>query len=286
MAEQTQPLQVLEGALERLTYQNEENGYTVARLVPKGKSYEVTVIGVLTGVSAGETLQLRGTWTTHPRYGRQFEIKSYTVKLPATVEGIRKYLGSGLIRGVGPVTASRIVDHFGLTTLEVIEEDVQRLCEIPGVGLKRATLIAKAWEEQKQIKEVILFLQSHGISTGLAVKIYKQYGDTAIQVVKTSPYQLARDIHGIGFLTADKIARQMGIALDAPERIQAGVRYALSAFSDDGHCYAARPALIDAAAELLQLAPALCEAQLDALVKAHDVVSIETEAVVVPELAP
>jgi exodeoxyribonuclease V alpha subunit len=286
MAEQTEPLQTLEGALERLTYQNEENGYTVARLVPKGKSYEVTVTGALSGVSAGETLQLRGTWITHPRYGRQFEIKSYTVKLPATVEGIRKYLGSGMIRGVGPVTASRIVDHFGLATLEVIEEDVERLREIPGVGLKRAMLIAQAWEEQKQIKEIMLFLQSQGISTSLAVKIYKQYGDAAIQIVQTAPYQLARDIYGIGFLTADRIARQMGIAPDAPERIQAGVRYALGAFSDDGHCYGPRAPLVAAAAELLQLPPPVCEAQLDALIKVHDVVSIEVEPAEEGEASP
>lgn len=276
MTNQT-PLQTLEGTLERLTYQNEENGYTVARLIPKGKSYEVTIVGTLTGVSIGESLHLSGVWTTHPRYGRQFEIRSYRVTLPATVEGIRKYLGSGLIKGIGPVTAERIVDHYGLKTLDVIEEDIHQLREIPGVGPKRAAMIAKAWEEQKQIKEIMLFLQSQDVSTSLAVKIYKRYGDEAIRVVTTTPYRLARDIYGIGFRTADKIARKMGIAADAPERIQAGLRYALSAFSDDGHCYAAREALITAGGELLEVPQPACQPELDALIRAEEVIQVETE---------
>ena len=146
------PLQTLEGTLERLTFQNEENGYTVAKLIPKGKSYEVTVVGALTGVNVGESVRLRGIWSTHPKYGRQFEVREYTVRLPATVEGIRKYLGSGLVKGVGPVNAGRIVDYFGLKTLDVIETDVNRLREVPGIGDKRTALIARAWEEQKHIR--------------------------------------------------------------------------------------------------------------------------------------
>ncbi|MGC9521740.1 MAG: SF1B family DNA helicase RecD2 [Anaerolineae bacterium] len=268
--------QMLEGTLERFTYQNEENGYTVARLVPQGRSYEVTVVGTLAGVNVGESLRLKGTWTTHPRYGRQFEVSSYTVELPATAEGIRKYLGSGLVKGVGPVTAKRIVDYFGLETLDVIEEEVRRLREIPGVGPKRAGQIAKAWETQKQIKDIMLFLQSHGVSSGLAVKIYKQYGDAAIQVVRTAPYQLARDIYGIGFKTADKIAMQMGMAVDAPERIQAGIRYALGTYSDEGHCYADRNALLATAAELLEVDVTACEPELDALRQQEEIIEVET----------
>ncbi len=267
------PLQTLEGTLERLTFQNEENGYTVAKLIPKGKSYEVTVIGTLTGVNPGESVRLRGVWSTHPQYGRQFEVREYTVQLPATVEGIRKYLGSGLIKGIGPVNAGRIVDYFGLKTLDVIETDVNRLREVPGVGAKRTAQIARAWEEQKHIKEIMIFLQSHGVSTGLAVKIYKQYADQALAVVRNDPYRLAKDIYGIGFKTADKIAQKMGFAVDAPERLQAGLRYALGTFSDDGHCFAPRDDLLTTAAELLEVSREACEPQLDALVQVGELVA-------------
>ncbi|HOU12296.1 MAG TPA: ATP-dependent RecD-like DNA helicase [Anaerolineae bacterium] len=267
------PLQTLEGTLERLTFQNEENGYTVAKLTPKGKSYEVTVIGTLTGVNPGESVRLRGVWTTHPQYGRQFEVREYSVQLPATVEGIRKYLGSGLIKGVGPVNAGRIVDYFGLKTLDVIETEVHRLREVPGVGEKRTAQIARAWEEQKHIKEIMIFLQSHGVSTGLAVKIYKQYADQALAVVRNDPYRLAKDIYGIGFKTADKIAQKMGFAVDAPERIQAGLRYALGTFSDDGHCFAPRDELLTAAAELLEVPREACAPQLDTLIRLEEVVA-------------
>jgi exodeoxyribonuclease V alpha subunit len=274
MATTSTPLQTLEGTLERLTYQNEENGYTVARVIPDGKSYEVTVVGPLAGANVGESLRIRGVWTTHPQYGRQFEVRDYTVKLPATVEGIRKYLGSGLIRGVGPVTAERIVDYFGLETLEIIEEDVHQLREVPGVGPKRAKQVAEAWEEQKQIKEIMLFLQSHGVSTSLAVRIYKHYGEEAALVVRNSPYRLARDVYGIGFKTADRIAQKMGIPTDAPERIQAGLRYALSSFSDDGHCYAARNALIAAAAELLEVSGDVCGTELEGLIRTEETIEV------------
>jgi len=267
------PLQTLEGTLERLTFQNEENGYTVAKLIPKGKHYEVTVIGALTGVNPGESVRLRGVWSTHPKYGRQFEVRAYSVQLPATVEGIRKYLGSGLIKGVGPVNAGRIVDYFGLKTLDVIETDVNRLREVPGVGVKRTAQIAQAWEEQKHIKEIMVFLQSHGVSTGLAVKIYKQYADQAIAIVRNDPYRLAKDIYGIGFKTADKIAQKMGFAADAPERLQAGLRYALGTFSDDGHCFAPREELLTTAAELLEVSREACEPQLDTLIRLEEVIA-------------
>jgi exodeoxyribonuclease V alpha subunit len=269
------PLQTLEGTLERLTFQNEENGYTVAKLIPKGKGYEVTVIGTLTGVNPGESVRLRGVWSTHPQYGRQFEVREYSVQLPATVEGIRKYLGSGLIKGVGPVNAGRIVDYFGLKTLDVIETEVHRLREVPGVGAKRTAQIARAWEEQKHIKEIMVFLQSHGVSTGLAVKIYKQYTDQALAIVRNDPYRLARDIYGIGFKTADKIAQKMGFAVDAPERLQAGLRYALGTFSDDGHCFAPRADLLATAADLLEVPREACEPQLDMLIRLEEVIAEE-----------
>ena len=272
ITEDAETLHTLEGTLERLTFQNEENGYTVAKLIPTDKSYEVTVVGPLTGVNVGESVRLRGFWTTHPKYGRQFEVRTYTVKLPATLEGLRKYLGSGLIKGIGPVNAGRIVDYFGLQTLDVIEEDVDQLREVPGIGPKRAAKVAQAWEEQKHIKEIMLFLQGHGVSTGLAVKIFKAYGETAIGIVRHDPYQLEKDIYGIGFKTADKIARQLGIAPDAPTRIQAGLRYVLGTFSNDGHCYARRTRLLTQAAQLLEVTSAQCSEQLAALVAQEEVI--------------
>lgn len=267
------PLQYLEGTLERLTFQNEENGYSVARVIPKGKAYEVTVVGTLSGVNVGELLHLEGVWTNHPQYGKQFEVHSYSVHYPATIEGLRKYLGSGLVHGIGPVTAGKIVDHFGLETLEVIENEPHRLREVPGIGEQRAKGIALAWEEQKQIKEIMMFLQSHAVSTSLAVRIYKQYGQNAISVVQSNPYQLAREVFGIGFRTADKIARQMGIALSAPERIQAGILHALSALSDEGHCFATRQQLLSEAIRLLEVSSEACEEQLNQLVKQNDLIA-------------
>jgi exodeoxyribonuclease V alpha subunit len=272
---QTANLQFLEGTLERITFQNEENGYTVARLIPRGKTSEVTVVGALTGVSVGALLRLEGIWSNHPQYGRQFEVRSFSVQYPATVEGLRKYLGSGLIRGVGPVTATRIVDYFGLEILNIIETAPHRLREVPGIGDHRAGTISRAWEEQKQIKEIMMFLQGHGVSTSLAVRIYKQYRQESIQVVQKNPYQLARDVYGIGFRTADKIARQMGILPSDPARLQAGLFYTLSTLSDDGHCFATRPQLLEEAVRLLEVEAPACEEQLNLLLRQEDLIGEE-----------
>jgi exodeoxyribonuclease V alpha subunit len=270
-------LQYLEGTLERLTFQNDENGYTVARVIPKGKTYEVTVVGTLSGVNVGELLHLEGIWTSHAQYGRQFEVRSYSVHYPATVEGLRKYLGSGLVRGVGPVTASRIVDYFGLQILDVIETTPHRLREVPGIGEVRAQTISKAWEEQKQIKEIMMFLQGHGVSTSLAVRIYKQYGQESINIVRSNPYQLARDVFGIGFRTADKIAQQMGISLSAPERLQAGLLHTLSTLSDEGHCFATRDQLLNEAVRLLEVSREACEEQLNTLIRQNELFAEDSD---------
>ena len=208
--------EMLVATVERITYYNEENGYTVAQVTPEGRDYTVTAVGNLLETSPGESLRLYGQWAVHPRYGRQFQVERYATVLPATVAGIEKYLGSGLIKGIGPVTARRIVRRFRLDTLRVIEEEPQRLREVLGVGKHRVALIEKAWKEQKAIKEVMVFLQGHNVSTSHAVKIYKTYGDASIDVVRHDPYRLARDIYGIGFLTADKIARELGLAQDSP----------------------------------------------------------------------
>ena len=236
--------EVLVGTIERITYYNEQNGYTVAQVTPEGRAYTVTVVGNLLEVSSGESLRLHGQWTSHARYGRQFQVERYATVLPATAAGIEKYLGSGLIKGIGPVTARRIVRRFKLDTLRVIEEEPERLREVLGVGKHRASSIQQAWEEQKAIKEVMLFLQSHNVSTSHAVRIYKTYGDASIDVVRADPYRLARDIHGIGFVTADKIARELGLAHDSPQRVQAGISYTLGKMADDGHVYAPQGELI------------------------------------------
>jgi exodeoxyribonuclease V alpha subunit len=243
---------VLEGVLERITYANDENGYTVAR-VDAGRGDLLTVVGSLLGAQVGESLRMEGRWGSHPSYGRQFTVENYTTVLPATVQGIRRYLGSGLIKGIGPKTAERIVDHFGTDTLDVIEEDAQRLAEVPGLGPKRTAAIAAAWVEQRAIKEVMVFLQSVEVSTSIAVRIYKNYGDASISVVKNHPYRLASDVWGIGFLTADRIARAVGIPEDSPERVKAGLCYALSQSTDQGHCYLPEERLIADAVKLLQV---------------------------------
>jgi len=265
----------LRGTIERITYHNEETGYTVAQLIPEGKPYTITVIGNVLGIHAGESVELSGNWTAHPQYGRQFQASQVRTILPATVAGMEKYLGSGLIKGVGPVTAKRIVRHFGLDTLQIIEEAPERLNEVLGVGRKRAAIISRAWAEQQKIKEVMLFLQSHEVSTGLAVKIYKEYGDDAIAIVQEDPYRLARDIYGIGFLTADKIAREMGIAADAPERVAAGVAYVLSQAADEGNVYLPDRELTARSAELLgvnadQVAQGIATLAEDEQIKVED----------------
>ncbi|MFI6623663.1 ATP-dependent RecD-like DNA helicase [Streptomyces sp. NPDC050528] len=247
-------LAVLEGVLERITYANEETGYTVARVdTGRGGGDLLTVVGALLGAQAGESLRLEGRWGSHPQYGKQFTVENYTTLLPATIQGIRRYLGSGLVKGIGPVFADRITQHFGLETLQIIEDEPKRLIEVPGLGPKRTKKIAEAWEEQKAIKEVMLFLQTVEVSTSIAVRIYKKYGDASISVVKNQPYRLASDVWGIGFLTADKIAQSVGIPHDSPERVKAGLQYALSQATDQGNCYLPEERLIADAVKLLQV---------------------------------
>ncbi|MQY16487.1 ATP-dependent RecD-like DNA helicase [Streptomyces sp. RB5] len=261
-------LAVLEGVLERITYANEENGYTVARVdTGRGAGDLLTVVGSLLGAQPGESLRMEGRWGSHPQYGKQFTVENYTTVLPATIQGIRRYLGSGLIKGIGPRIADRITEHFGVDTLDVIEQDPGRLVEVPGLGPKRTKLIAAAWEEQKAIKEVMVFLQGVGVSTSIAVRIYKKYGDASISVTKNEPYRLAADVWGIGFLTADRIAQAVGIPHDSPERVKAGLQYALSQSSDQGHCFLPEQRLIADAVKLLQVDTGLvidCLAELAA----------------------
>src|SRR5579859_4299238 len=273
MAEET-----LEGTVERITFYNDENGYTVARVRPSrphfgraDKDALYTVVGNLPELQPGESVRFGGRWSAHRDYGKQFEAASVEQMAPATLEGLRRYLGSGLIKGVGPVTAKKIVEHFGLSTMDILESDATRMVEAPGVGKHRAGLIAEGWAKQRAVKDVMVFLASHKVSTGLAVKIYKQYGDTAIAQVQADPYRLARDITGIGFKSADTIARNMGLPLDAPERISAGIVFTLFTLSEEGHVYAPRSILVETAAALLEVPTEACQAAIDRLARTEEI---------------
>jgi len=264
---------VLDGVLERVTFANPETGYTIARVDPgRGGPDLITAVGPLLGAQVGESLRMLGRWSSHPRYGKQFEVHSYTTVLPATVQGIQRYLGSGLIKGIGPVMAERMVKHFGVDIMYIIEDEPGRLIEVDGLGPKRTAMITAAWAEQKAIKEVMVFLQGVGVSTSLAVRIYKKYGDASISVVRAEPYRLASDVWGIGFKTADTIATAVGIARDSPERIRAGLAYTLSEAADDGHCFLPAPNLIADAAKILDVPADLIAPCLEELAAAEGVV--------------
>jgi exodeoxyribonuclease V alpha subunit len=263
----------LTGSVERITYYNPENGYSVIRLHPDGPTRSgalrgdlATVVGNLPELSPGEHLTLTGSWKNHPKHGYQFQVETCEQVTPATVAGMRRYLGSGLIKGIGPRLADRIVDQFGEQSLEVIEDEPQRLLDVPDIGPKRSAAIASAWREQKQVKDIMLFLHSHEISTNLAIKIYKEYGDQSLGVVQSDPYRMARDIYGVGFKTADRIAQSLGLPQDHPSRVEAGLVYALNEKVDEGHVYVPREVLSEAALELLgEIEPELVPEAIDRL---------------------
>lgn len=267
----------LEGILERIVYFSEENNYTVAKLRVKGEKELVTVVGNLLAVHPGETLKLQGKWVHNPKFGRQFRAASCLPVLPATLTGIEKYLGSGLIKGIGPVMARRLTKKFGLQTLEIIENEPEKLAAVEGIGPVRSERIKKAWAEQKEIKEVILFLQSHGVSTAYAVKIYKAYGNNAIALLRENPYRLAMDITGIGFKTADRIAQNLGVPPDSPLRAQAGILYLLWEATEEGHVFLPRKELVEGAAETLQIGKSYLEEALAFLEREEKVVLEEEQ---------
>ncbi len=242
---------LLQGHLERITYTNEENGFTIARVKIYGRHDLVTVVGNMMGPTPGEVLEIEGEWANHPKYGEQFKIARYKSKVPATVFGIQKYLGSGLIKGIGPVMAKRIVSRFGEKTLDIIEKNEDKLDEVKGIGQKRIQMIKKAWDDQREIRYVMLFLQSHGVSSGYATKIFKQYGDRAIQVVRENPYRLATDVFGIGFVTADRIAEKLGFPKDSPLRAEAGTLFVLHQLADEGHVFYPYDLLLKKCVEML-----------------------------------
>ncbi len=271
-------MDTLSGSVERITFYNPENGYTVLRLrpehqkgihaVPKSSLSSdglATVVGNLPEVSPGEFLQLQGQWDRHPKHGSQFKAEICEQALPATLAGIQGYLGSGMIKGIGPKLAERIVGKFREDTFNVIEGNPERLFEVPGIGMDRVSRITKAWQEQKQVKEIMVFLHGHGVSTNLAVKIYKTYGDRSLETVQQNPYQLERDIYGIGFKTADRIARALGLPVDHPSRIEAGIVFALNEMINEGHVFVPKEMLGQRAIELLEVQTDLIPPALDRL---------------------
>jgi len=256
-------IESLQGTLEKFIYSNEESHYTVAMLAPEsGPRDQVTVVGNLVGVQCGEVLKLEGEWIVHPQFGRQFKVKRFESILPSTVHGLKKYLGSGLVKGIGKKYAEKIVDHFGLETLTIIDQFSTRLREVPGIGQERASGIRAAWVEQKAVRDIMIFLQSYGITPGQASKIYKTYGEQAAMVVKENPYRLARDIIGIGFKTADQIAKNLGIPNDSAHRVQAGILYRLQELMSAGHAGYPHDLLVEESAQMLDVDQTLVAQQI------------------------
>ncbi len=236
MAERREEGSTLQGTIIRITYQDPEGRFTVARLEVDG-SQEVTVVGEIFPVGEGEEIKVSGQWRVHPRFGLQLQAERWEKVEPATLEGIERYLGSGLIKGIGPIYARRLVSAFGIDTLRILAEEPNRILEVPGIGEIRARRILRAWEEQRGMRDVMVFLQGHGVGTALALRIYRAFGAETVARVKENPYCLAREIYGVGFILADRIARAMGISEDSPVRVQAGLLHVLKKFSDEGHCF-------------------------------------------------
>ena len=267
--------------VERITYQNPENGYSVFRVKVKGYDDLVTLVGNLLDVPAGSVLLCQGEWRVDRKYGQQFQCSTWEEVMPATAYGIEKYLGSGLVKGIGPKFARLIVDRFGTGTIEVIETDIERLNEVHGIGPKRIAKIRESWEKQKDIKNVMLFLQGHGVSTAFAAKIYREYGKESVSKVQENPYRLADDIWGIGFKTADGIASKMGYGKDDPRRVRSGILYTLGQLADEGHCFATDEQLLGTAAELLDVGEEAIGAVLADMAGAGDVIT-DGEAIYLP----
>lgn len=267
--------------VERITYQNAENGYSVLKCRAKGYADLVAVVGTMPEVYVGSVLTLGGSWKVDAKYGRQFSVETFEETLPATAYGMEKYLGSGMIKGIGPKFAKKIVNTFGDRTLEVIEHEPDLLLDVPGIGKLRVERIKKSWAQQKEIKNIMLFLQSHDVSTAHATKIYKTYGDQSIDVVKENPYRLADDIWGIGFKTADTIAEKMGFGQERYARLRSGVMYTLNKLSELGHCYAFREQLETSAADLLGVEREYITMTLDEMIRQKDVI-VEDEAIYLP----
>src|SRR5215470_13368183 len=267
----------LEGSVENIVFRNEENHYVVARfrLNDNGRLFRdelTTIVGTLPGIHVGELLTVEGEWEKDPKYGRQLHVRSFTQRLPASIEGITRYLGSGLIKGIGPKKAKLIVEHFGEQTLAIIEQQPDLLSQVKGISVKDRDQIAKTWVEQADIKELHLFMQSHDVSMNIATKVYKQYGKESIRVIRENPYQLAQEVQGIGFRTADDIALKLGLPHDSLPRLSTGMKYVLTqAANEDGHCFLLEKDLVYRAAEILKAHPEVLSVAMEQLRSDQDV---------------
>ncbi len=270
------------GYIETIVFAESEKGFTVARLKEPKKKDLTCIVGVMPSIQPGETMRCKGDWKIHPEYGQQFEVKSFELQAPSDLIGIQKYLESGMIKGIGPVYAERIVKCFGLDTLDVIDKEPDRLFEVSGIGGKRVDKIKMCWKDQQSIRDVMIFLRGHGVSPSYAQKIFKAYGDRSIEKVRGNPYQLAKEIHGIGFKSADAIAQNLGIPLDSPARIDAGIEHTLWELSSEGHvCYPMKD-LVPEVVEILQVLTALVEGRILALVESQELVRQEDKIWVKP----
>ena len=254
--------EIIQGSVERITFANEENGYSVIKVKVPGRKEPVSVVGNFVSVTPGEVLRMEGSWGFHARFGEQFKVDRYETAVPDSIQGIGRYLGSGLIKGIGPIMAKRIVSRFGTSTLEVIDSEAERLLEVDGIGRYRLDQIRKAWEDQKDIRELMIFLRGHGVSAAYATRIFKHYGKASLEVVKENPYRLAMDVSGIGFLTADQIAQRLGIPLDSPLRAEGGLAYVVHQATDEGHVCVPREWLLEQCQKLLEIPQTILEQAL------------------------
>ena len=265
-------MEELKGQIQKITYCHPDSGFTIAQIRIDGQLESATAVGNLTGSVVGETLTMQGQWVRHPTYGPQFKVHSYSAAVPVTPEGMVKYLSSGLIDGIGQELAQRIVDRFGEQTLDVIDNRIDRLTEVSGIGPKRLAQITQAWKDHHHIRDTMLFLQGHGIGARVAAKICHHYGDGTISIVRQNPYQLAGDIFGIGFVTADQLAAKLGFASDSPVRVQAGLLHVLEQVSTEGHVFFPRRLLMEQAVEILKVPHQTVISALDALVLDQQVI--------------
>lgn len=270
------------GYIDNIIFASEENGFTVARLKEPKKADGTLILGTMPGLQPGENIHCKGVWKMHPKHGRQFEVESYELKIPTDLLGIQKYLESGMIKGIGPAYAERIVKEFGTETLQVIDETPDKLLRIPGIGEGRLKKIKECWVDQRETRDVMIFLRGHGVSPSYAHKIYKTYGNACIEKVKTNPYSLAQEIKGIGFKSADKIAQNLGIAKDSPARIDAGIEFILWELSNDGHVCYPKLELLPAVKESLDIEEALIQNRLEELIQQSKVILNEDHVYVKP----
>ncbi|MBQ6775998.1 MAG: ATP-dependent RecD-like DNA helicase [Synergistaceae bacterium] len=275
-------MEKLQCVVERITFRNETNGYSVIKCEAESYSDLIAAVGVMPDVHVGGVYNLSGYWKVDPRYGRQFYFQTCEETLPATTHGIEKYLGSGLIKGIGPVYAAKIVKVFGKKTIDILDNDPDKLGEVPGIGEKRIKTIKSSWQAQRAIRDIMIFLQGYDVTTSLAAKIFKTYEDKSIEKVTENPYRLADDIWGVGFKTADSIAKKLGFGHERYERLRSGMLYALKKLSEVGHCFAYKDELFEAASELLEVDKSLLDKPLKKMIKQNDVVADEGEAIYLP----